>query len=113
MVTTSRGRYALRLSVFVVAACLAPLASQAQEASIIGQVADDTGAVLPGVTVVATSPALQVKQVTDVTNERGEYRLTPLPLGTYSVALILLEREEPEAGFVGVGGGQKEPDAGM
>ncbi|PYR70499.1 MAG: hypothetical protein DMF88_02670 [Acidobacteria bacterium] len=63
--------------------------SRAQEASIIGQVTDDTGAVLPGVTVIATSPALQVKQVVDVTNERGEYRLTPLPLGTYSVEYTL------------------------
>src|ERR1700680_4764044 len=33
---------------------------QGQDASIIGQVKDDSGAVLPGVTVTATSPALQV-----------------------------------------------------
>src|SRR5207237_4256229 len=71
------------------AACLGSVAAQAQEASIIGQVTDDTGAVLPGVTVTATSPALQVKQVVDVTNERGEYRLTPLPLGTYTVEYAL------------------------
>ena len=45
--------------------------ARAQEASIIGQVTDASGAVLPGVTVTATSPALQVQQVTDVTNERG------------------------------------------
>ena len=43
------------------------------------------GAVLPGVTVTATSPALQVPSVVDVTNERGEYRLTPLPIGVYTV----------------------------
>ena len=42
-----------------------------QEASILGQVTDDTGGVLPGVTVTARSPALQVPQVIDVTNERG------------------------------------------
>src|SRR5437667_7924978 len=60
-------------------------AAQAQEASIIGQVTDESGAVLPGVTVTATSPALQVPQVTDVTNERGEYRLTPLPIGSFGV----------------------------
>jgi hypothetical protein len=29
--------------------------------------------------------ALQVPQLTDVTNELGEYRLTALPLGTYTV----------------------------
>src|SRR5437773_210099 len=60
-------------------------AGQGQEATIIGQVTDESGAVLPGVTVTATSPALQVSQVTDVTNERGEYRLTQLPIGTYAV----------------------------
>ena len=70
--------------------CLLPptglaLAGQAQEASIIGQVTDESGAILPGVTVIATSPALQVRQMTDVTNERGDYRLTPLPIGTYTI----------------------------
>ena len=68
---------------------LVPVASQAQEASIIGQVTDDTGAVLPGVTVTATSPALQVPQVIAVSDERGEYRLTQLPLGTYAVEYML------------------------
>ena len=86
---TLRGRQLLFSVLFVLAACLVPVAARAQEASIIGQVTDDTGAVLPGVTVTATSPALQVKQVVDVTNERGEYRLTPLPLGTYTVEYAL------------------------
>ena len=40
---------------------------------------------LPGVTVTATSPALQVPSVTAVTDENGEYRLTPLPIGIYTV----------------------------
>src|SRR5688572_29595648 len=59
--------------------------AQATEANIIGQVTDESGAVLPGVTVTATSPALQVPQVSDVTNAQGEYRLAPLPIGTYTV----------------------------
>ena len=67
----------------------AALAGQGQEAMIIGRVTDESGAVLPGVTVTATSPALQVQHVTDVTNETGEYRLTPLPLGTYTVEYSL------------------------
>jgi hypothetical protein len=54
-------------------------------ATIMGQVTDDTGAVLPGVTVTATSPALQVPQVQAVTDARGEYRLSPLPIGAYTV----------------------------
>jgi len=51
---------------------LFPVAGWTQEASIIGQVTDAPRAVLPGVTLTATSPALQVKQVVDVTNESGE-----------------------------------------
>ena len=54
-------------------------------AGIIGQVMDESGAVLPGVTVTTTSPALQVPSVVGVTDERGEYRLSPLPIGTYAV----------------------------
>ena len=58
-------------------------------ASIIGQVTDQSGGVLPGVTVTATSPALQVPQVVEVTNEQGEYRLAPLPIGVYQVSYEL------------------------
>ncbi len=65
------------------------LAFAQQEASIIGQVKDESGAILPGVTVSATSPALQVQQVSDVTNQQGEYRLTPLPIGAYTVIYTL------------------------
>jgi hypothetical protein len=54
-------------------------------AAIIGQVRDGTGAVLPGVTVTATSPALQVPEIAVVTDAAGEYRLSPLPIGTYAV----------------------------
>ena len=65
---------------------LFPLAGRSiagqQQTSIVGVVTDESGAMLPGVTVTATSPALQVPSVTTVTDERGEYRLTPLPIGT-------------------------------
>jgi hypothetical protein len=63
--------------------------SAQQDAGIIGQVTDESGAVLPGVTVTATSPALQVSSVTGVTDERGEYRLTPLPIGIYAIEYAL------------------------
>src|SRR5262245_65624472 len=89
METSSRVRRVLRIVALVAPICLLPAAGWAQEASIIGQVTDATGAVLPGVTVTATSPALQVKEVIDVTNEQGEYRLTPLPIGTYTVVYAL------------------------
>src|SRR5262245_50668230 len=54
-------------------------------AGIIGQVTDESGAVLPGVTVTATSPSLQVGEVSAVTDGQGEYRLTPLPIGVFEV----------------------------
>ena len=50
---------------------------------------DTSGAVLPGVTVIATGPALQVPQIESVTNERGEYRLSPLPPGVYTITFEL------------------------
>lgn len=59
--------------------------AQTGTATINGQVTDESGAVLPGVTVTATSPALQVPQVVAATDQEGRYRLTPLPIGTYNV----------------------------
>jgi hypothetical protein len=62
---------------------LFPLANSAQAqstaAGIVGTITDATGAVLPGVTVTATGRALQVPQVLSVTDENGQYRLSPLP----------------------------------
>ena len=53
--------------------CLSATAALAQTTgSINGSVADNTGAMLPGVTVTATSPALMGVQ-TAVTNESGNY----------------------------------------
>src|SRR5688500_4626037 len=60
-------------------------ARQAGSASIVGQVTDESKSVLPGVTVKATSPALLVPSIEAVTDANGEYRLTRLPLGTYTV----------------------------
>ena len=59
------------------------------DGSIIGQVTDESAAVLPGVIVTTTSPALQVESVTAVTDGNGEYRLTPLPIGLYTVEYSL------------------------
>ena len=73
-----------RLSAFRRAA-----AAQATQGSINGVVTDTSNAVLPGVSVIATGPALQVPQLETVTNERGEYRLAPLPPGTYSLTFEL------------------------
>jgi hypothetical protein len=56
----------------------------AQEGSILGTVADDTKAVLPGATVTATSLATG-RVLTAITNERGEYRIPGVPAGRYKI----------------------------
>jgi hypothetical protein len=59
-------------------------------ANIVGRAADETGGVLPGVTVTATSPALQRPSVTTVTDTEGNYRLRDLPApGVYRVVFEL------------------------
>ena len=76
--------------VLIVLSVWAPARAGQQEAtSIVGVVTDESGAVLPGVSVTASSPALQVGSVTTVTDGRGEYRLTPLPIGTFAVEFTL------------------------
>ena len=65
-----------------------PVAAYAQ-ASITGVVKDASGAVLPGVTVEAASPALIEKVRTAVTDGTGQYRIVDLRPGTYSVQFTL------------------------
>ena len=67
---------------------LAPAAAYAQ-ASISGVVRDTSGAVLPGVTVEAASPALIEKVRTVVTDGTGQFRVVDLRPGTYSVTFTL------------------------
>src|ERR1700704_6547368 len=77
-------------SVILALACLVllPTAALAQSA-IAGVVKDTTGAVLPGVTVEAGSPALIEKVKTAATNEAGQYRIVDLRPGTYTVTFAL------------------------
>src|SRR5688572_18230148 len=58
------------------------------QATITGTVRDTSGAVLPGVTVEATSPALaEVRSA--VTDGSGQYRLIDLRPGTYELKFSL------------------------
>ncbi len=56
--------------------------------TIQGRVTDAQGAVLPGVTITATSPAL-LGQQTAVTSETGNYRFPAVPPGTYTLTYEL------------------------
>ena len=56
--------------------------------TIQGKVTDAQGAVLPGVTVVATSPSALGAQTT-VTSETGNYRFPAVPPGTYELSFEL------------------------
>jgi hypothetical protein len=69
---------------------LLPVAALAQQGgNIAGTVRDAQGAVMPGVLVEATSPALIEKVRSATTDESGQYRITNLPVGTYSVSFTL------------------------
>ena len=78
---------AIRLSLAAVLVALMPAMVSAQ--SIAGVVRDASGAVLPGVTVEATSPALIEKVRSAVTDGSGQFRLDSLSAGTYSVTYTL------------------------
>jgi hypothetical protein len=69
---------------------LLPVCALAQQGgNIAGTVRDAQGAVMPGVLVEVTSPALIEKVRSATTDESGQYRITNLPVGTYSVAFTL------------------------
>ena len=68
---------------------LMPVAASAQEGQIAGVARDVSGGVMPGVTVEVTSPALIEKIRSAVTDSNGQYRITNLPVGTYTVTFRL------------------------
>src|SRR5947199_9039133 len=59
------------------------------QATLTGTVHDASGAVLPGVTVEASSPALIEKTKSAVTDGTGQYRIIDLRPGTYEVTFSL------------------------
>ena len=82
-------RKTLVVGLFVIAAVvLLPMAARAQ-GSIAGSVRDTSGALLPGVSVEASSDALIEKTRSAVTDSAGNYRIVDLPPGTYNVAYTL------------------------
>src|SRR5438093_7340483 len=81
---------AVRL-MFVIAAFLTllPAAAYAQVGQIAGTVRDASDAVIPGVIVEVTSPALIEKVRSTTTDGSGQYQITNLPVGVYTVTFTL------------------------
>jgi Carboxypeptidase regulatory-like domain len=73
----------------LIALLIVPAVARAQNASIAGVVKDDSGAVLPGVTVEVTSPALIEKSRSAVTDGAGQYKIISLLPGIYEVTFTL------------------------
>ena len=85
------GRYVGILAALVVLVLLPSgvLAQATVAASIVGAVRDTSGAVLPGVTVEASSPALIERVRSAITDGNGQYRIVDLRPGPYTVTFSL------------------------
>ncbi len=81
-------KWASRLVVLLLVAMVAPLGAQELRGTIVGSVRDNTGGVLPGVTITIASEALIQLQVT-VTGADGSYRFPSLPPGSYDMTFEL------------------------
>src|SRR5580700_4191237 len=54
--------------------------------TVVGEVSDPSGALVPGATVTLTDASAGVK-LTDVTNAAGKYAFTTVPPGTYTITV--------------------------
>src|SRR5919206_646177 len=81
-------RVILSTALLCAAVCLLPATSFAQ-AAIAGVVKDGTGAVLPGVTVEASSPALIEKSRSVVSDTQGNFKIVDLRPGVYTLTFTL------------------------
>jgi outer membrane receptor for ferrienterochelin and colicin len=81
-------RVRMVLAAIVVLALAAGAAAQTTTGTISGRVLDSQGGALPGATVTAKSPNLQGSREA-VTSANGDYILTGLPSGPYSISVSL------------------------
>jgi hypothetical protein len=74
----------------LILACVVSLPTLAHaQSSVAGIIRDASGAVLPGVTIEAASPALIEKARSTTTDGSGQYRIADLPPGTYVLTFSL------------------------
>ena len=86
---TSRIQFVASAAALLLCVGLASQVQAQQGSGIAGVVKDSSGAVLPGVTVEASSPAL-IERVRDaVTDGAGQYKIINLLPGTYTVTFTL------------------------
>ena len=76
-------------ALFVFCLMFAAHATAQQGSGIAGVVKDASGAVMPGVTVEATSPALIERVRSAVSDGAGQYKIVNLVSGTYTVTFTL------------------------
>jgi hypothetical protein len=61
-----------------------PASAQVQTGEIFGRVTDNSGAIVPGVTVTVSGPGL-LQPLTAITATTGAFQFPRLPIGTYTV----------------------------
>src|SRR3954467_781720 len=83
-----RERLTAMLAALALAVGVSSAWAQNQTGEIFGKVTDESGAVLPGVTVIITSPVL-LQPLTAVTSETGSFQFSRLDVGTYTVKFEL------------------------
>ncbi|HSB86586.1 MAG TPA: carboxypeptidase-like regulatory domain-containing protein, partial [Ilumatobacteraceae bacterium] len=81
-------RSCVSLILLLVAGAVVPAAAQTQLGAIQGTIADQTGGVLPGVTVTATNLDTGIARTT-TSNEVGVYRIQSLDPGRYRIVADL------------------------
>src|SRR3954471_141289 len=83
-----RGRLTAMLAALALTVGVSSAWAQNQTGEIFGKVTDESGAVLPGVTVTITSPVL-LQPLTATTSETGSFQFSRLDVGTYAVRFEL------------------------
>jgi hypothetical protein len=80
---------AARLILLVPVFLMCAVGAAHAQSAIAGVVKDTTGAVLPGVTVEASSPVLIERTRSGVTDAQGQYKIIDLRPGTYTVTFSI------------------------
>ncbi len=90
----------LFISLIAFCALASSLPAQTVTATLVGRVSDQSGAVLPGVTVTARNVDTNIARTT-ISNDEGNYKITALPPGRYEISAELAGfRREMRSGVI-------------